>query len=250
MNRTSTEVPPYMPVFLAFVWPICIAGILSAVINSFAASVPTLNFITTTNGVIFAGIGLTTLIQGLRWYDADGIGMRRGRPMLAGLGFALLGWLGLLLARFIAIGIDNDALQPNLGITFLFLLICEAFCVQIWTFGLFFRAVADWRNPLSAVLFSGVLYGFTAFLLYGESFDSRLSILYFVIQGLFYAMIRLRTGSFLGIVIIQAIQTLTVWHLLPSTAPYSLSWLYGIACTVFLIVTWRLLPKFVSDYRV
>ena len=249
MNQDANT--PYMAVLNAVILPIIVTGILSTVIPSLAGTFPSLNFLTTNNGVTLAGLGLTALYLGKRWYgNVEKIGLRNGRPFMAGVGFAFLGWVGLLIARFLSVGIVEGSAAPNLGITYLFLLIFEAFCVQLWTYGLLFRTVAEWRNPISAVLYSGILYGFTAYYLYTITFDSRLSLLYYVVLGIFYGMIRLRTGSFLGIVFIQALQTLTVWYLLQPTEPISLSWLYGLSCTIYLIITWRLLPKYVSDFRV
>lgn len=241
----------HIAVLNTVILPIIVASILSTVIHSFATAIPSLNFLTLNNGTILAGLGLTALYLGFRWYgSADEFGMRKGRPFTSSVGFAFLGWLGLLVARILAVGIVPGGPTEKLGITYLFLLILEAFCVQLWTYGLLFRAVSDWRNPISAVLFSGILYGFTAYYLYTITFDSRLSLLYYIVLGIFYGMIRLRTGSFLGAVFIQSLQVLTVWYLLPIREPISLSWLYGVSCTIYLIITWRLLPKFTSDFRV
>ena len=250
MQNKKQQSGPIAPVFMSIILPILLAAFLSPFINSFAQRIPSLNFIPQTNGVVLFCIGAASLYFGWRWYGLGRLGMRNGRPVFAGIGFAFLGWVGLLIARFVSVGIDESGLAANLGITFLFLLIFEAFCVQLWTFGLFFRAMADWQNPLSAAIFSGVLYGFAGFFLFGESFSSNLAILYFVIFGIFYGMIRLRSGSFLGMVFIQAMQSLTVWHLLPPTEPISLPYLFAISCAVFLLVTWRLWPKFTSDFRV
>ena len=250
MKDREIGAPPYIPVFQSIVLPISLAGILSTVILGFTQGIPSLDFLSNNNAVVLAMLGIVSLLLGLRWYGAAGMGLRNGRPMLAGVGFAFLGWLGLLLARFVAIGIDDGGFETGLGTTFLFLLIFEAFCVQLWCFGLFFRAMADWRGPLSAAILSGVLYGFTAFLLYGESFNSRLSILYWVIAGILYGMIRLRAGSLIGMVLIQAMQSLTVWHLLRPADPISLPWLFGISCAIYILVTWRLLPKTTDDFRV
>jgi hypothetical protein len=70
----------------------------------------------------------------------------------------------------------------------------------------------------------------------------------------FYGIIRLRTGSFLGIFIIQTMQSFTAWVVLgafPSDAAASqLNLVYGLSGFAYLIFIWRLWPKVVSDYRV
>lgn len=114
--------------------------------------------------------------------------------------------------------------------------------------------MSDWRGPLSAALLSGLLFAGTAFLLFQESYEARLmAAVYFMAWGLFYGLIRLRTGSILGLVIVQAMQSLTAWHiLLPNLPPQrgEYNYLY-IGMTVWLaILIWRLWPNEESDYRV
>ena len=68
-----------------------------------------------------------------------------------------------------------------------------------------------------------------------------------------YGLIRLRTGSLLGMVIVQALQTMTVWHiLLPQNPPAiaQLHYLYLATAILYLILIWRLWPKEEADYRV
>jgi accessory gene regulator protein AgrB len=78
-------------------------------------------------------------------------------------------------------------------------------------------------------------------------------MIYFIILGFLYAIIRLRTGSFLGTVIVQSVQSFTTWIVL---APYSvpdiaqLNNLYLSAVIAYMIVAWRLWPKQTSDYRI
>ena len=108
--------------------------------------------------------------------------------------------------------------------------------------GVAIGSAADWAT--------GLAFGFAGFLLFQESFTTRLSILYFVVWGLFYGIIRLRTGSWLGIALAQSLQTLTAWHLLPRTDVFSLGYLYGISGIIYIIVIWRLFPKTEADFRV
>ena len=249
MRKETKSEPSYLVVFRAFVFPIITAGIATAITNNY-------QLLENAAPVTLAMLGLVSLAIGLYQYDLDQLGFRNGRPVFAGIGFAFLAWIGLLVARFVAVGIGGSG--RSLGITFLFLLIFEAFCVQLWVFGLMFRAIAEWRSPLTATIYTGVVYGFTAYLLYGEAqyafitnnATARFAIVYFVIWGILYGVIRLRTGSFMGIVLIQAMQTLTVWHMLITIEPFSMSWFYGIGCVVFAVLIWRLWPRFVSDFRV
>ncbi len=251
MTKSSSDnKTPYIAVFYALVIPYFIAVIISTVVHTFAQGVHSLAFLSNSNGVMLASLGGISLILGLRWYSVAELGIRGGRPMMAGIGFAFLGWVGLLIARFISIGIAEGPYEGGLGLTFLYLLIIEAFCSQVWAFGLFFRTVADWRNPISAAILSGVLYGITAALLYGESFAGRWSLIYWVVAGIYYGMIRLRTGSFLGMVLVQAMQSLTVWYLLRPTEPISIGWLVGVSCFFYILITWRLFPKTAADFRV
>lgn len=205
-----------------------------------------------------AGIGLATWFMGLFWYRLPGMGLRGHRALYAGIGFAVLGWFAFFVVRFATV--EGEIVNmPNSGRTFFYLLVFEAFCTQLWAFGLFFRAVADWRGPLTAAIASGILFGTTAFLLFGESFDYPKSFtllpafLYFVFWGILYGMIRLRTGGLLGMVIVQALQSWTAWQLLaPINQPDSsqLGNLYLISTVLYLIIIWRLWPKKEEDYRV
>lgn len=249
MRKQTENAIPYLLVFRSFFVPIIAAGVATAIANNF-------ELVENGEAVTLAVLGIVSLLIGIPEFGADGLSFRNGRPMFAGIGFAFLAWIGLLVARFVAVGIGGSG--RDLGITFLFLLIFEAFCVQLWTFGLLFRAIADWRSPLVAAIYTGVIYGFTAYLLYGEtqyafvvdSFTARFAIVYFVIWGILYGVIRLRTGSFLGVALIQAMQTLTVWHMLTAVEPFGMTWFYGLGIVLFAVLIWRLWPKYTSDFRV
>ena len=78
-------------------------------------------------------------------------------------------------------------------------------------------------------------------------------MLYLISWGLFYAVIRLRSGSILGLIMIQPFQSLTTWFLFQTTSepePASLHTFYIAMAVVFLILVWRLWPKEQEDYRV
>lgn len=237
--------PPHIRVLLAISLPLLVGLPVSALLQRF------LNIALTPRQWDLLAIGIVALVMGLVEYDREGLGLRGARPLMSSIGFAFMGWVVLLLARFIAVFISGSA--TNLGIIFLKLLLIEAFCVQIWTFGLIFRAVAEWRTPVTAMAQSGIVYGVVAFLFFGEAsiaYSNNLSLLFFLIWGVFYGVIRLRTGSLLGTVLVQALQSLTVWHFMLPQEPISLGYLYGIAGVGFLFFTWRLLPKYQSDLRV
>ena len=202
---------------------------------------------------LLGGVGIASWLLGLRWYGLPGMGLRGGRPLFAGISFAALGWVTFLTLRFIFVPIQTIT-TTGAGRTFVYLLLFEAFAVQLWTFGLLFRSLADWRGPLTAAVGSGLFFGAVAFLLFQESFtDAPASLLYFALWGILYGIIRLRTGSLLGAVVIQTLQTFSVWVVLaPPLAPPAglLQSLYLWAAAAYLVIIWRLWPKEVGDYRV
>ena len=71
--------------------------------------------------------------------------------------------------------------------------------------------------------------------------------------GVFYGVIRLRTGGLLGPVIVQAAQSWTAWQLLVPVEqpdPGQLNALYLIKSVLYLLFIWRLWPKREEDVRV
>ncbi len=206
--------------------------------------------------VFLGGIGLASIYLGMNWYGAAGLGLRGARPFFAGAGFAFLGWIAVLTARFFLGAIDESRfLQQPLLPSFIYLLFFEAFALQLWTFGLLFRGAADWRGPLTAAIVGGLTFAAAGFLVFQESFQSTWqAAVYFFFWGLFYGIVRLRTGSLIGVVLIQATQSLTAWFLLPPIRPVtaaSLNPLFYIYLSAwYLLLLWRLWPKEESDYRV
>jgi hypothetical protein len=214
------------------------------------------------NALILGGLGVVSWVLGLLWYRLPGMGLRGRRPLYAGIGFATLGWVVILLARFL---VPSETItNASAASIFIYLLLFESFCVQLWAFGLFFRSVADWRGPLSAVLASGVAFGFVALLLFRESIWGTVgdtagwlwtlnALSFFLLWGFFYGLIRLRTGSLLGSIIIQALQSFTVWNILTPASPPSpggYQRMYLVASVALLVLIWRLWPKEEGDYRV
>jgi hypothetical protein len=203
--------------------------------------------------LLLGPVGLASWLLGLRWYGLHGLGLRGGRPLFAGIGFAVLGWIVVLVARFVFVQGASIG-QPDATRTFVYFLLFEAFCLQLWTFGLLFRAIAGWRGALTAAFGSGLVFGFIADLALQESFGAGpLSFMFFVIWGLFYGIIRLRTGSLLGTVVVQAIQSFTTWVVInPFVQPDAgqLRNFYLVATIGLLILIWRLWPKEETDYRV
>ena len=115
--------------------------------------------------------------------------------------------------------------------------------------------MADWRGALTAAVACGVVFGAVGFLLFQNVYTASLiTLIYYTTWGVFYGIIRLRTGSLLGMVIIQALQTFTAWTALgsmpPDTAVTQLLWVYGLSAVVTAVFIWRLWPKIESDYRV
>ena len=236
-----------------------------ALVSLFAPAVGTLMIVTVINNLfgtvdnnlaemsmLLAGFGIVSWFMGGTWYGSKGMGLRGGRPMFSGSGFAFLGWVGLLIARVVFSGIGGFA-QDGMGTQFVYHLLFEGFAVHLWVFGFFFRSVADWRGPLTAAISSGVLFAAVAFLTFQESFElTWLAFLYFLTWGIFYGLVRLRTGSILGVVLTQAMQTLTAWQLvLPLFEPtLQLNGLYTAMGIWYAVLIWRLWPKEESDYRV
>jgi len=199
-----------------------------------------------------AGAGLVSWFLGFIWYGLPGSGLRFGRPLSAGIGFAALAWIIFLIVR---LTVEVEAYGGSESSrTFFYILIFEAFCVQLWTFGVFFRSVADWRGPLTAAVSSGILFGAIAFLFFQESISAMpSSLLYFATWGVLYGIIRLRTGSLLGTVIIQAMQSFTGWQVMIPKDPPDASQLrtfYFATSALYAILIWRLWPKKEDDYRV
>lgn len=249
-SKTATS-PAALRVFFALVLPLIGAFLFSGIIVALTG--PTEDAQRGT-ALQLAGVGLVSWFLGLNWYRIPGMGLRGHRALYAGIGFAVLGWLAFLIVRFATVAGEIISL-PNSGQTFVYLLLFEAFCTQLWTFGLFFRAVADWRGPLTAAIAGGILFGTIAFLLFEESFDNPTlpAFIYFGVWGILYGIIRLRTGSIVGIVVVQALHSWTAWQLLAPVNqpdPSQLGNLYLISTIIYLIIIWRLWPKKEEDYRV
>lgn len=202
--------------------------------------------------VLTAGSGIAALLLGLRWYGAAGLGFRGGRPLFASIGFAVMAWVAFLILRFIFVEILGFG-PPNSLRSYVYLLLFEAFAVQVWTFGTLFRAVADWRGALTAAFAGGIVFGLVATLLFQESFTGgAFAVLYFVAWGVLYGMIRLRTGSFLGAALVQSLHSFTAWVVMtpyPQPDPNHLQTLYVAAVVVYALFIWRLWPKQPADYR-
>lgn len=222
---------------------------------------------------VFAVLGAAGLLLGVLLYGKKGLGLRGRRPLFAGIGFAVLAWVAALIARFlpswpsitynpdgqavvaITLFIETIAIRnEDAGRAYFYFLIFEAFATQIWAFGLVFRAIADWRGPLTAAFVSGMLWGVVAFLFFYESFVPHWSaFLYFQMWGILYGIIRLRTGSLIGPVIVQALQTFTAWYVFQPPDVIDIARLqvvYLAAALMFAIIIWRLWPRRIDDYRV
>lgn len=200
---------------------------------------------------LLTALALVSWLLGLWWYGLRGLGLRGGRPIFAGIGFAVLAWVAFLLLRFIFVRLIGYGSGFRI---FVYLLLFEAFAVQLWTFGLLFRAFADWRGPLTAAIASGLVFGAVAYAFFQEAvLASPTALLYFLTWGVLYGLIRLRTGSFLGIALVQALQSFTAWTVLVAPLPPTetqLQTLYLVASLAYGIIIWRLWPQEEDDYRV
>ncbi len=222
---------------------------------------------------IFATLGIFSWFIGLRLYGLRGMALRGGRPLFAGIGFSVLAWVAVLIGRFlpmmpragvnesgqavinIALHIQVMVIQSDgAGRAFFYLLLFEAFAMQLWAFGLVFRALADWFGGLTAAVASGVLFGAVGFLLFRESFVPELpGLIYFLLWGIVYGIIRLRTGSILGPILIQALQSFTAWFVFQppdDIAGTGIRTVYLVISLLFAVIIWRLWPKQETDYRV
>ena len=252
MQDEKTVPAPIQRVLLSFALPVAGAVVTGAIL---AGQMPAT---LTAKALVLGALGLVSLLLGARWYGLAGMGMRGGRPLYASIGFAAMGWFVFIVARFSLVLINQTIFEAppslrNFSQLVVYLTLFEAFAAQIWAFGLFFRSVADWRGPLAATLSSGLLFGLVASQLFEEAFlTGPSSLLYFMAWGVFYGLIRLRTGSILGAVIVQAIQSLTAWHILlpePEPAIAELQNLYLAAVIFYAIFIWRLWPTEEGDYR-
>ena len=222
---------------------------------------------------VFAALGVAAWFIGLRFYGLRGLALRGGRPLFAGIGFAVLVWVAALIGRFLPMlpqASFNEIGQAVVEITLhvpviayrsagagraiAYLLLFEAFATQLWAFGLVFRALAGWRGGLTAAVVAGVLFGGIGYLLFRESFvPGWPSLLYFLSWGIVYGMIRLRTGSILGPILIQALQSFTVWFVLQPPDDITrtgIETVYLVVAVLLAVITWRLWPRRETDYRV
>ena len=98
MSTKQQSLPPaHLRVLVSLLLPLVLAIIFSTLVGN------RLEF--TADGLIgpsiFLGtIGLSSWFIGQGWYGIKGMGIRGGRPMFAGAGFAFLGWVALLIFRF------------------------------------------------------------------------------------------------------------------------------------------------------
>ena len=248
--------PPITRVILSLAVPPLIAVIAATVVSNLPGGPGPIDPTERAGAsILLAALGISSLVLGLFWYGLPALGLRGPRAFYASIGFATLGWVVFFAARLFLVSSNPEVLvAPGLGGTFLYLFLFEALSLQLWTFGLVFRSIADWGGPLTAALSSGLLFGLVGYLLFDERLISSYpAIFYFLIWGVFYGLIRLRTGGILGMVIIQAMQSLTTWHiLLPQALPaiQELQNLYLVAGTFYIIFIWRLWPSEEEDYRV
>ncbi len=245
LNQKQPALPPALQAAIALLLPLTVGLTVGALLGEGAASELAVL------APLFTAVGLTSWLLGLFWYGLRNLGLRGGRPLFSGIAFASLGWLALLPLRFIFVELIGFGGGFNI---FMYLLLFEAFAVQLWLFGLLFRAVALWRGPLTAAISSGVIFGAVAASFFQEAYNIGLiSLVYFALWGIFYGIVRLRTGSIWGIVLVQATQSFTTWTvLLPPESPSLayVQWLYLATSFAFLIFIWRLWPKELDDYRV
>lgn len=253
ISPRAAALSPGIRAGIALIAPAVVAIFVSTLVNNLVSSADVSNGRSAT-AVWLGAAGLTSWIIGMLWYNVPGMGMRMKRPLFASVGFAVMGWVAYLIFHFFWVRLEGFGPAGSTQ-AFVYLILFEGFAAQIWTFGLFFRALSDWRGPLTAAIGSGLLFGMIAFLFFQESFYSNIaSLIFFSLWGVFYGIIRLRTGSVLGTVLIQAMQSFTAWVVMvPAEMPpnqTAMQTVYLLSSVAFLIFVWRLWPKEASDYRV
>jgi len=222
---------------------------------------------------LFAALALASWFIGLRFYGLRGMALRGGRPLFAGIGFAVLVWVAALIGRFLPMapqaGVNEsgqaviniilnvqvmDIRSAEAGRAFVYLLLFEAFATQLWAFGLVFRSLADWLGGLTAAVVGGILFGAIGYLAFSESFVPGLpTLFYFLLWGIVYGLIRLRTGGILGSVLIQAMQSFTAWFVFQppnDMAATGIRTVYIATGLLFAVIAWRLWPRREDDYRI
>jgi hypothetical protein len=245
VTQKQPDLPPTVQAAIALLLPLTVGLAVGALLGSGAGSGLAVL------APVFTTIGLASWLLGLFWYGLRKLGLRGGRPLFSGIAFASLGWLALLPLRFVFVEMIGFGGGFNI---FIFLLLFEAFAVQLWLFGLLFRAVALWRGALTAAISSGIVFGAVAATFFQEATSSGVvSIIYFILWGIFYGIIRLRTGSILGLVLVQATQSFTTWTVLlapPMPDLGQMQLLHLVTSIALIVFIWRLWPKEVADYRV
>lgn len=247
-SQSRSPFSPALKVTLAFIVPVVMSVLLGALAGNFSGLGQAQN-----NAPLLGGIGIVSWLFSLSWYGLAEVGLRGRRPLFAGIGFATLGWVTFLLLRGLLLPVNIDPAGSTR--TFIYILLFEAFAAQLWAFGLIFRTVAEWRGPLTAAFSSGVLFGGIAYTMFLEAYEPSLwSLLYFIVWGIFYGIIRLRTGSLIGTAVIQTLQTFTAWVALgpftETAEPNRLLLVYALTGLAYALFIWRLWPKTEADYRV
>ncbi len=277
--RPPEALPPREPVaplvarnrlLLAILLPLAVAVLVGLVTGALLRRG---DVATASAAPLFAALGLVSWLLGLRFYGLRGLGLRGGRPLFAGIGFAVLAWVAVLIGRFLpalpqtTFNPDGQAVvnirllvevmairSAGSGRAFAYLLLFEAFAMQVWAFGLVFRALADWRGGLTAAIVSGILFGAVGFALFAESFVTGLpGLCYFLLWGVLYGLIRLRTGSLLGPTLVQALQSFTAWFVFQppdDMAATGIQTVFLAISLLFAIIIWRLWPRREGDYRI
>ena len=96
----STKPPPSLPAFLRVILSLLLPLAGAFLFNLVATGSARLGGNEQGEIVLqLAGAGLVSWLLGLLWYGLPGTGLRFGRPLFAGIGFAALAWIIFLVVR-------------------------------------------------------------------------------------------------------------------------------------------------------
>jgi len=199
-----------------------------------------------TRGILYGCLFIACSAVGSWKLSLEGIGITRKK---IGRGFL---YASIILAT--AFGF-MFALQPLKALADISLMIWSpvlfylavALAEETWFRGLMFKALYDWRGTLPAVFGSAILFGLMHVPTHGwEGLLFSLSI------GLPYAVVRLKTGNILGLVIVHWLTNLSDSFISLSPVTLETAWLVllhiivfsGVSIAILLLDRWLIVHQY------